>query len=118
MSESTFSHVVLPFGDGDYPFCLGWHSATEWEKQNDRSLMGTFNNMVGTRSAELKDIRSILHAALIGGGMTPVDATNKVRLYVEQRPVSETQTTALAVLEAFLFGNDEYREKARANASA
>lgn len=109
MTKISFSHVVLPFGDNDYPFQLDWRSASEWEKQNDRSIMVMFNHMVSTRSADLKDIRSVLHAALVGGGMTPEEATNKVRAYVEQRPAYETQPTALAVLEAFLFGNDAYR---------
>lgn len=109
MTDKHFAHLVLPFGDNEYPFCLDFDAVNEWEKQNDRSLMETFNVMVRNRTALAADVRIFLLMALIGGGMTPIEATGKVKVYVENRPLAESQPTALAVIEAFLFGNDAYR---------
>lgn len=108
MEKSPFE-VTLPFGDESYKFRLDFKAVSGWEEQHGRSMFATFNEMVHTRTARLSDVRSILHIGLVGGGMIPTDATAMVKRFVEDRPLSETHPTALAVLEAFLFGNDEYR---------
>lgn len=109
--SNSISEVILPFGDGEYKFELEWKSVTTWERQHDRSMMATFRHMVESRSASLEDTRTFLHMGLVGGGMTPVNATGLVSRFVERRPLGESFPIALAVLEAFLFGNEAYRQQ-------
>ncbi|WJR67655.1 gene transfer agent family protein [Neorhizobium sp. CSC1952] len=110
MTEKHYAEIVLPFGDGDYKFCLTFQDVADWEERNERrSLFATFNDMVCNRAGLLSDVRSIVHMGLIGGGMSPNDATAMVRTYVERRPISETLPLAVAIMEAAFLGNDEYR---------
>ncbi|MBB3944761.1 hypothetical protein GGQ73_000686 [Rhizobium skierniewicense] len=103
----SLGEVTLPFGDGEYTFNLTWELACSWERDNGRSLFSTFNQMVQARAAMLIDIRSILHLGLVGGGMTPIEATSKVKTWVENRPIAESMPTVLTVVESFLFGTDK-----------
>ncbi|NTA79621.1 gene transfer agent family protein [Agrobacterium tumefaciens] len=107
MMPKSLGEVTLPFGDGEYKFNLTWDLACSWERDNDRSLFATFSHMVQARAAMLTDIRSILHLGLVGGGMTPVEATNKVKTWVENRPIAESMPIVLTVVEALLFGTDK-----------
>lgn len=104
-----FAEVTLPFGDAETVFRMDYKHAAGWERENDRSLMAAFDAMVRTRTGSLGDVSAILHMGLVGAGMTPSKATVKIERWVEQRPLAENLPTAMAVLEAFLLGNDEYQ---------
>jgi len=105
-AQKHFAEITIPFGDGEQTFRLDYHLAKDWEKRNDRSLMATFDAMLKSRNATLDDTRSLIHMGLVGAGMDPKEATAVVTTWVENRPIGETLPTALAVLEAFLFGAD------------
>ncbi|MBO0140218.1 gene transfer agent family protein [Agrobacterium sp. Ap1] len=110
--NTTKNHASITefFGDAEYPLCLTFALAAEWEKLRERSLNFTFACMVETRAAQLLDVREVVRLGLIGGGMEPREAHEKVRVYVENRPLVEGMAVALSVMEAFLFGSDEWRE--------
>lgn len=54
-----------------------------------------------------KEVYHTLRLGLIGGGMKPVDALNKTRLYVLERPWLENVMPALAVMQAVLVGKPD-----------
>ena len=57
----------------------------------------------------MEDVRGVLHMGLIGAGMDAPLAFSIIKRFVVDRPIVESHPVALAVLEAFLFGNDAYR---------
>jgi hypothetical protein len=93
--------VDLDWGDGTYTFRLGIGEIEEVEEVTDRSMFQLVEalNPVN-RTARLKDIRAVIRCGLIGGGMSPVDALAKVRRYLDDRPLTESLTTAFAVAAA------------------
>ncbi len=101
--------IKLPFGDGECTFKLTFPIVSDWEKRHSRSLFHTFTQMLRHKIVFVADVREILHMALVGGGLKPEDATVMVKTWVELRPLDEVQPTALQVMDAFFFGNDEYR---------
>lgn len=54
-----------------------------------------------------KEVYHTLRLGLIGGGMTPVDALRKTKLYVLERPWLENVMPALAVMQAVLVGKPD-----------
>lgn len=88
--------VTLPWADGDYTFRLTLSGLEEIENKFDKSIFVIVSDL-GERKARSSEILEVLRVGLIGGGMAPVDALAKVRLYVDQRPLDENRDTAYAV---------------------
>jgi hypothetical protein len=52
----------------------------------------------------VQDISNVIRLGLIGGGMSPTDALQKVRAYVERRPPMENVIHARTILGVALVG--------------
>ncbi|MEX4006942.1 gene transfer agent family protein [Neoaquamicrobium sediminum] len=106
---SRHGAVELDWADGTYTFRLSIAGIEEleakWSREAERdvSLFSVVTILApAVRTARLAHIREVLRVGLIGGGMSPVDALAKVRLYIDQRPLDENRDTAYAVALAGL----------------
>lgn len=106
-AAKPFAIVEADFADGSYKFGLSWALASEWEKDQNRSLMATFLQAARIHVATMSDIREIIRLGLIGGGIEPAKALRLVRTYVEERPAVENFPLMISILDAFLNGQPE-----------
>lgn len=95
--------LTLPWADGDYVFRLAWGQLCTLQEECDAGpyvILGRLTD--GTW--KMKDISSTIRLGLIGGGMPPVEALQKVRLYVESEPPYSNLALAQAILGAGVVG--------------
>lgn len=118
MANAEFSTFTTDFGSREHTFKLDWAGATEWEELRNKSLFQTYNSMVHERGGNVGDVREVIRLALIGGGLDPIKALSDVRRYVEGRPLEESLMLAIGIMEAFIFGADEYRSSREAGTEA
>lgn len=114
------ARITLDFGDGTYEFRLAWAQLIALQEKTDAGPYFILQRLVNG-DWRVQDIAEIIRQGLIGGGKTPVEATKLVKLYVEQRPLMETDgplTTAVKVLNAALEGNEEERDLGEAGRGA
>ncbi|SKA31012.1 gene transfer agent family protein [Consotaella salsifontis] len=91
--------VVLAWGDGEYPFRLGLAEMGELEDKRDAGVWSLLQRL---RDGECRtqDVVETIRLGLIGGGVTPVEALKKVRVYCEERPIEESRIVAFSILGA------------------
>ncbi|YBV97105.1 gene transfer agent family protein [Phyllobacteriaceae bacterium JZ32] len=102
-----YAKFEAPFGDKQYPFCLGWKEAASFEEEHGGSLYAILRQMLVSGSCEIRYLRGIIRWALIGGGMSSSEALGLIQRYVEGRPIGEFFPLALRILEAAYFGTGE-----------
>ena len=107
MTDKSVSRIETPFADKKYAFEMKWERIVEWEETFNKSMFGTFNEMVERRTGRASEVREIIRLGLIGGGTKPTEALRLVGRYVENRPLSESVPVALEIVEAALFGAPE-----------
>jgi len=101
---SRHAAIELDWADGTYTFRLGLDQIEELERRRDLSIFEVAKRLSPeVRQARSTDISETLRLGLIGGGMTPVDALVKVRIYVDERPLDENRDTAYAIVLAGLM---------------
>lgn len=118
------AEITLKWGDGSYLFALKGKQIETLEKLcGGVGIQEIAQRLFGGR-ASYAMIRQTIHLGLEGGGMSPVDAADKVERFVEGRPLAaENDTsgplaTAQAVMTAAFFGYEDLdRGEARAGAS-
>jgi hypothetical protein len=96
-------------------FRLGWGELAEIQQASDAGpfvVMERLNN----GSCRLKDISEVIRWGLIGGGLTPVEASKLVTTYVEKRPPAESRLTAYAILMAGCLGAPEEKIEKKSEA--
>lgn len=98
--------IELIWADGEYPFRLGIGQLRELQDKTTCGPLELFRRL-GQGTWRVDDVRETLRVALIGGGMKPDDALRLVRLYVDERPLTESVLPAQAVLMMALYGNAE-----------
>jgi len=115
--QNRNGEIELDFGDGTYPFRLGWG---ELQKLQEACDAGPFVILerICDKSFKIGDIRETLRLGLIGGGMEPVRALKLVREYVEERPLLENLMRAQAVLGMALIGAPEEETGKKPQAAA
>jgi hypothetical protein len=104
--------IELDFGDGRYKFRLGWAELMKLQEKTDSGPY-FLQLRFGRGDWRVQDIEETIRWGLIGGGMTPVEATKMIKLYVYSRPLLEDNgplATALAVISAALVGAPEEGE--------
>lgn len=93
--------ITLDYGDGTYAFRLTLAGLEEIEAKCDASIW-VIAGALQQRQARVKWITETLRVALIGGGLSPVDALALVRRYGDERPLDESRDVAYAVCLAGL----------------
>lgn len=102
--------IILHWGRGDTPFALNIGQVRELEALRNIGVGALYQRLMdGTWFVD--DAYHVIRLALIGGGMTPVEALNLTQTYVLDRPFAENQPIALTILLACLFGNGEKKEE-------
>lgn len=103
------AEVVLTWGDGEYLFALKGRQIEHLEKVCDKPI-GQIAARLFSRMPAYRDVRETVMQGLIGGGMPPVLATEKMSLYFDGQPLdaqgdpSSPLNTAIAVMSAAWFG--------------
>lgn len=100
---SRDASITLDWADGTYLFRLAWGELEKLQEACDAGPYVIFNRLIDG-SWRVADVSNVIRLGLIGGGMTPVEALNKVRSYVEARPPMESLVIAQAVLSAGIVG--------------
>lgn len=98
--------IELDFGDGRYPFRLAWAQLISLQEKTDAGPFFLQQRML-KGEWRVQDLAETIRWGLIGGGMTPIDASKLVRMFVENRPLLETLPIAMGVLAAALIGHPE-----------
>jgi hypothetical protein len=95
--------VTMEWADGEYTFDLPLGSVRALqEKTGFGPAMLLYR--IQTDQWKVDDYRETIFQGLIGGGLTPVEATKLVKAYVDDRPAKESLLPAQAVLMAFING--------------
>lgn len=103
---SRDASITLDWADGTYHFRLAWGELAKLQEACGCGPYVVLNRLLDT-SWRIEDISNVIRLGLIGGGMAPVEALQKVRSWVEARPPMENLATARAVLMAGLMGAPE-----------
>ncbi len=117
LGMSRDAQISFPWADGGYTFRLGWG---ELEMLQEATGVGPYklHDRLCDRSWVIGDIAEVIRCGLIGGGLKPVEAFEKVNRYVRQRPPLENLTFAQAILTAGLMGAPEEGMPGRATRQA
>ena len=103
---SRDARVELDWGDGTFTFRLGWGELVMLQEACDAGPYVVLQRL-STGTWRVEDISETIRCGLVGGGMTPADATKRVRSYVKDRPPMESLMVAQAVLSAGIIGAPE-----------
>lgn len=108
---NSAAEVILKWGDGEYLFALKLKQVEELQRVCDAPL-GVITERLLTDHYDIRDIVHSIRLGLIGGGLAPVIAQQKIEQYVEGQPIdslddpSSPLKTAKAVIQALHFGID------------
>lgn len=103
---SRDASITLDWADGTFHFRLAWGELAKLQEACGCGPYVVLNRLLDS-SWRIEDISNVIRLGLIGGGMAPVEALQKVRSWVEARPPMENLATARAVLMAGLMGAPE-----------
>lgn len=103
---SRDSLITRDFADGTYDFRLAWGQLRMLQEECDTGPYLILDKLVSGRWL-VDDISRVIRLGLIGGGMTPANALQKVRSYVEDRPPLESLGLAQDILGAGVAGVEE-----------
>lgn len=98
--------IDLDWADGTYPFCLPLAQLEELQALCDAGPLVIARRLENGDWSH-RDIYHTIRLGLIGGGMPPVDALRKTRVYVLERPWLENVPAAIAVLQVTLVGKPD-----------
>lgn len=107
-TKKHYSTIRLPFADGDYDFALPYDRVNEYEEKHG-SLYVSLHRLLQFRDLPRLQLRELVRLALIGAGMSPMDALVRVKRYVDDRPSMENVELAGQIMEAALFGSPEWQ---------
>lgn len=96
------SHIAF-FGDREREFALPAELILELERVTGLGIGGLFKTLAANTFG-FSHVVETVRLGLIGGGATPEEAANLVKVYVARRPLSETFPLALSILESVWFG--------------
>ncbi|MAM13022.1 MAG: hypothetical protein CML23_21740 [Rhizobiaceae bacterium] len=97
------ARIEQPFGDGIYPFRLGYGQITELQEKCDCGPMRLLSRLQ-SGDWKIEDVFETVRIGLIGGGMEPKEALKLAGRYVKERPPLESHPLALAIVFAGLAG--------------
>lgn len=95
--------IAVHWADGEHTLRLAIGQLRELQKRTDAGPAELLDRL-HTRRWRVDDLRETLRLGLIGGGMAPMTALERVIVYVDGRPRQESAAPAAAVLLAALVG--------------
>ena len=114
----SLCRIELEWADGSYPFALPLAQLEELQTLCDAGPLVIARRLEAGEWTH-REIYHTIRLGLIGGGMTPVDALRKTKLYVLDRPWLENVPVATAILHVILVGKpDEPVGKSQADGQA
>lgn len=105
---SRDASITIPFADGDHTFRLAWGELAKLQEACNAGPFVIWSDLMHG-AWRIEQISSVIRLGLIGGGMTPADALQLVKNYVEDRPPMETLALAQGILGAALQGAPDER---------
>lgn len=103
MTQAGHGWLTRDWGDGQYSFRLvfgGWKEIHEKCGVGPAEMLDRLVN----RKWLANDLYEIVRLALIGGGMSAVDAMKKATDYVKERPLMESVPIAIEIVSVSLMG--------------
>lgn len=95
------------FGDGEKTFAFPTRELIEELQRKTGQPIGALFRRFRTSDYSLSDVFEVLRLGLIGGGTTPAEADQLVKVYAIGRPLAEVFAVADGVIAALWFGNEE-----------
>lgn len=102
----SLCRIDMDWADGNFPFALPLAQLEELQTLCDAGPMVIAQRLEHGMWTS-KEVYHTLRLGLVGGGMSPIDAMRKTRLYVLDRPWLENVLPALAVMQAVLVGKPD-----------
>ncbi|WP_375458888.1 gene transfer agent family protein [uncultured Enterovirga sp.] len=100
---SSDGSITLLWGDGEHRFRLAIGQLRELQTKCNAGPLEILDRLAN-RTWRIDDARETIRLGLIGGGMEPIAALERVLNYVDARPPMESLQTAQAVLIAAIIG--------------
>ena len=95
--------VDIDWADDTYAFRLSVTGAIELERKCEAPIATIFQRL-NAGGYSVLDLRETIRLGLIGAGMAPTEALKLVRIYVDDRPLSESWTVAKIIVGGLFFG--------------
>lgn len=96
--------VKLVWGDGEYEFNIAkLKQALELEDKCGCGIAEIYTRLRDNKW-HVNDFREVLRLGLIGGGLSPPEATKLIIRYCDDRPYRESIQPALAIVMAAIVG--------------
>ncbi len=100
----AMDHVVAFLGDAERRFHLAEPTLIAELERRTGTGIGGLCKRIFAGDFRHADLAEVIRLALIGGGTKPEEAAALVRTYVPARPMIESQTLAVSILERLWFG--------------
>lgn len=109
--------IDLVWAGGEDRFCL---DINHLKAIQDRCDAGPAWVLARLRTNQwlVQDVTETIRLSLECGGMPKEDARKKVKVFVEDRPLTESVLTAVAILMHALYGSEEDQEPGEVQAAA
>lgn len=109
---------TIIWSNGEDQFCLAKIGLLLDLEAKCSAPIGVIFNRLGSGNFSVNDIRETIRLGLMGGGRTPVEAMEIVKIHVDGNPLASSVLTAYAILEAVMVGVPDDpvgKEKAESN---
>lgn len=103
---SSDGSIDITWADNDYRFRTRLKEWREIQEKCNAGLAEIMERLLRGRW-RVDDIREPIRIGLIGGGMTPIQALELVKRYVDERPLAESVMVSYAILSAAIVGPPE-----------
>lgn len=107
MSGSTTARITFDWGDGEHGFRLGLGQIRELQEKTGIGPAALLKR-IALGDWKVDDLRETVRLGLVGAGTKAEEALKLVRRYVDERPLEESVEPAIKILNAVLFGLDDF----------
>lgn len=95
---------TIIWSNGEDQFCLAKIGLLLDLEAKCNAPIGVIFGRLGSGNFSVNDIRETIRLGLIGGGRTPIQAMEIVKIHVDGNPLALSVLTAYAIIEAVMVG--------------
>lgn len=109
---------TIIWSNGEDQFCLAKIGLLLDLEAKCNAPIGVIFGRLGSGNFSVNDIRETIRLGLMGGGRTPAQAMDIVKIHVDGNPLASSVLTAYAIIEAVMVGVPDDpvgKEKAETN---